>query len=99
MGNNKVAISTPSFLATVERFLSSEIVQPATAQIVQPRIGQMPKILALTTLTNPVEILCRCKGNEERMSYILYAHKEHQVKRERMQEKLNEFCNLFLNKD
>lgn len=42
----------------------------------------MPKILELTTLTNHIEILCRCKSNEERMSYILYTNKEHLVKRE-----------------
>ena len=98
------AYSTTSFLTTVEKFLSSEFVQPATAQIeasnfepssdhaiivqpktaqiVQPEIGQMPKILELTTLTNHIEILCRCKNNEERMFYILYANKEHLVKRE-----------------
>lgn len=98
------AYSTTSFLTTVEDFLSSEFVQPTTAQIeasnfepssnhaitvqpktaqiVQPKIGQMPKILELTTLTNHIEILCRCKNNEERMFYILYANKEHLVKRE-----------------
>ena len=53
------------------------IVQPKTAQFVQPRIGQMPKILELTTLSNHIEILCRCKSNEERIFYILYANKEH----------------------
>ena len=58
------------------------IVQPKTAQIVQPISGQLPKILELTTLTNHIEILCRCKSNEERMFYILYAHKEHLQKRE-----------------
>lgn len=58
------------------------IMQPETAQIIQPRTGQMPKILELTTLTNHIEILCRCKSNEERMFYILYANKEHLVKRE-----------------
>ena len=58
------------------------IMQPETAQIVQPETGQMPKILELTTLTNHIEILCRCKSNEERMLYILYANKEHLVKRE-----------------
>lgn len=58
------------------------IVQPKTAQFVQPAIGQMPKILELTTLTNHIEILCRCKNNEERLFYILYANKEHLVKRE-----------------
>ena len=58
------------------------IVQPETTQIIQPRAGQMPKVLELTTLTNHIEILCRCKSNEERMFYILYANKEHLVKRE-----------------
>ena len=52
-------------------------VQPKTAQIVP-----LPKILELTTLTNHIEILCRCKAQEERMFYILYANKEHLVKRE-----------------
>ena len=51
-------------------------------QIVQPRIGQFPKLLTLTTLTNHIEILCRCKSSEERLFYTLYAHKEHLVKRE-----------------
>lgn len=58
------------------------IVQPKTAQFVQPTVGQMPEILELTTLTNHIEILCRCKSNEERLFYILYANKEHLVKRE-----------------
>lgn len=58
------------------------IVQPKTAQFVQTTVGQMPKILELTTLTNHIEILCRCKSDEERLFYILYANKEHLVKRE-----------------
>lgn len=61
---------------------SSVIVQPKTAQFVQPTVGQLPKILELTTLTNHIEILCRCKTSEERMFYILYANKERLVKRE-----------------
>jgi len=72
--------------AQIETSLSAQdvavIVQPTSAQIVQPRTGQMPKILELTTLTNHIEILCRCKSNEERLFYILYANKEHLVKRE-----------------
>ncbi len=62
--------------------MSSVIVQPKTAQFVQPTVGQLPKILELTTLTNHIEILCRCKTSEERMFYILYANKERLVKRE-----------------
>ena len=64
-------------------FLSSQEANAIVhAQFVQPLAGQMPKILELTTFTNHTEILCRCKSNEERLFYILYANKEHLVKRE-----------------
>lgn len=66
--------SSLAFTETVRRFLGVEFVQPGPAQ--------MPKILELTTLTNHIEILCRCKTSEERMFYILYANKERLVKRE-----------------
>ena len=62
--------------------MANAIVQAMSAQFVQPLAGQMPKILELTTFTNHIEILCRCKSNEERLFYILYANKEHLVKRE-----------------
>lgn len=71
----QIETSQPTQEATV-------IVQPETARIIQPKAGQMPKVLELTTLTNHIEILCRCKSNEERMFYILYANKGHLVKRE-----------------
>ena len=58
------------------------IVQSGTALFVQSQTGQMPNILTLTTLTNHIEILCRCKSVEERLFYILYAHKEHLFVRE-----------------
>lgn len=58
------------------------IVQSGTAQFVQLQTGQMPNILTLTTLTNHIEILCRCKSVEERLFYILYAHKEQLLVRE-----------------
>ena len=96
--------SSETFYATVQKYLSSEfvqsasaqienaillpshempiIVQPPAAQIAQLLAGQMPKILELTTFTNHIEILCRCKSNEERLFYILYANKEHLAKRE-----------------
>ena len=61
---------------------TTEFVQPTSAQIVNSISGPMPKILELTTLTNHIEILCRCKAFEERLFYILYSHKEHLVKRE-----------------
>ena len=71
----QIETSQPTQEATV-------IVQPETAQIIQLPSIQMPKILELTTLTNHVEILSRCKSTEERMFYILYANKEHLIKRE-----------------
>lgn len=72
-------IETQSILPNTD---SNIIVQSAPVQIVQSVLGQMPKILELTTLTNHVEILCRCKSNEERLFYILYANKEHLASRE-----------------
>lgn len=53
------------------------IVQMPSAQIVKQTFKQMPQILELTTLSNHIEILCRCKSNEERLFYILYADREH----------------------
>lgn len=91
--------SSENFASTIEKYLNSEFVQPASAQIgdmrllpqneevvivqtpsaqiVQMPSGQMPKILELISLSNHIEILCRCKSYEERMFYILYANKEH----------------------
>lgn len=50
--------------------------------IVQASSAQIPKILTLTTLSNHIEILCRCRSNEERLFYILYANKEKLLYRE-----------------
>ena len=85
--------SSEAFRNTVQQFFSNGIVQTEFAQltasndeIVQPKTGQFMSLLNLTTLTNHVEILCRCRSQdrsqEERLFYILYAHKEHLVKRE-----------------
>lgn len=72
-------IQSPLLLDTSD---TTVIVQTAPAQIVQPVAGQMPKVLELTTFSNHIEILCRCKSHEERLFYILYANKEHLAKRE-----------------
>lgn len=91
--------SSEKFILTVEKYLNTQFVQPASAQIEDVRLfpqnedvvivqtpsaqivqmpsAQMPKILELTSLSNHIEILCRCKSYEERMFYILYANKEH----------------------
>ena len=90
--------SSETFVSTVEKFLSLEFVQTASAQIEcspkvsslnndvivqtasaqfrQAIIGEIPKVLTLTTFSNHIEILCRCHSQEERLFYILYANKE-----------------------
>ena len=88
--------SSKSFKNAVEKYLGSQIVQPAITQfdnnvsepsnnimkptmnkqIVQMPSGQFPKILFLTTLSNHYDRLGRCRSFEERLFYILYAHKE-----------------------
>lgn len=84
-------IVQPKTAQLTERDLTgiNEIMQIESAQLtasndefVQPKTGQFMSLLNLTTLTNHVEILCRCRSQEERLFYILYAHKEHLVKRE-----------------
>ena len=56
---------------------SNNIMKPTmNKQIVQMPSGQFPKILFLTTLSNHYDILGRCRSFEERLFYILYAHKE-----------------------
>ncbi|KGN87842.1 PDDEXK nuclease domain-containing protein [Porphyromonas gulae] len=63
-----------------EEDIDSTIKSPSI--IVQPLATQLPKILTYTTLTNLIEITCRCQSDEERLFYILYAHKEQLAKRE-----------------
>ncbi len=67
---------------SASNYKQNAIVQSVPAQIIQIPSEQIPKILELTTLTNHIEILCRCKNNEERLFYILYANKEHLASRE-----------------
>lgn len=97
--------SSQAFSSAVTNYLSSEFVQPRTAQLshtnekmlntpsiysdkdkidnlVYRRSFPLPKVLTMTTLTNHIEILCRCKSPEERLFYILYSHKERLKKRE-----------------
>lgn len=61
---------------------STKVADNKPATIVQTSSAQIPKILTLTTLSNHIEILCRCRSNEERLFYILYANKEKLLYRE-----------------
>ena len=85
--NSDFVQSVPAQIEVQSNTLASNykqnvIVQSVPAQIIQIPSEQIPKILELTTLTNHIEILCRCKNNEERLFYILYANKEHLASRE-----------------
>ena len=85
--NSDFVQSVPAQIEVQSNTLASNykqnvIVQSVPAQIIQITSEQIPKILELTTLTNHIEILCRCKNNEERLFYILYANKEHLASRE-----------------
>lgn len=66
--------------ASPKEDIDSTIKSPSI--IVQPLATQLPKILTYTSLTNLIEITCRCQSDEERLFYILYAHKEQLAKRE-----------------
>lgn len=50
----------------------NEFVQLPIAQL-DVSVESMPNVLIVTTLTNHIEILNRCKTNEERIFYMLYA--------------------------
>ncbi|GHU61658.1 hypothetical protein FACS1894123_01360 [Bacteroidia bacterium] len=77
-----------------------KIFQSATEQtekleIVPPMAAQFPNFLNLTTLTNHYEILNTCNTIEERIFYVLYAHRERLNKREMLRcLKNNTFASL-----
>lgn len=54
--------------------VTAEIVQLPTAQLSTD--SSMPEILKLTSFTNHVVILNKCKTSEQRLFYILYANRE-----------------------
>ena len=78
-------------IAQLPEGLRPQIVQAATAQngddfFVQAATAQIgtsiPAILTLTSFTNHVEILNRCKSYEERVFYMLYSYREQLKSRE-----------------
>lgn len=75
--------STTAFTSLIEKLPIKEIVQLPTAQLTQ--LGEIvqfptaqfnmpiPSVLTITTFTNHVEIISRCRTDEERVFYMLYA--------------------------
>lgn len=81
--------SSPFFSETISKYLPTEFVQLPVGQIegdtnsiVQPKVEQLPELLKLTSFTNHISILCNCHSWEERLFYILYAHRERLKKEE-----------------
>lgn len=72
--------SSVEFRSRVESLALPAFVQTDSAQsdgsFVQTDSAQMPRILTLTTFSNHLEILNRCKDAERQIFYILYAYKE-----------------------
>lgn len=86
----------------------NEIVQSVTAQseggaIVQSTPAQFelpfPAILAITSFTNHIEILNRCKSNEERVFYMLYSYHERLKSRELRRCIVSQTYSTLLDKD
>ena len=86
----------------------NEIVQSVTAQseggaIVQSTPAQFelpfPAILATTSFTNHIEILNRCKSNEERVFYMLYSYRERLKSRELRRCIVSQTYSTLLDKD
>jgi predicted nuclease of restriction endonuclease-like (RecB) superfamily len=55
------------------QFQDTTIVQLPTAQIETTSNKPIPALLTITTFTNHVEIMNRCRSDEERIFYMLYA--------------------------
>ena len=63
----------------IPREVNTSLKFPGGLEIVQMPSGQlrsMPEVLALTTFSNLVEIFNRVKSMQERLFYIVYAHRE-----------------------
>lgn len=76
LGSQSIPVTTAQIGDNVSGTSNSEIISTKNTEIVQMASGQFPKVLFLTTLSNHYDILCRCRSFEERLFYILYAHKE-----------------------
>lgn len=95
-------------IAQLDAHGRNEIVQSTTAQseggaIVQSMPAQFelpfPAILAVTSFTNHIEILNRCKSNEERVFYMLYSYRERLKSRELRRCIVNQTYSTLLDKD
>ena len=76
------AYSSAEFLQNISTLALPEFVQTVSAQTADNEIVQMPSaqllnLLNLTTFSNHIAILSKCKIVEQWIFYILYANREH----------------------
>ena len=76
-----------------------EIVQLPTAQLAEQTTTSLPKVLAVTTFTNHVEIFNRCKSFEESIFYMLYAAHQRLKTEELRRSIVNQTYSTLLDKD
>lgn len=103
------AYSSESFASTVEQLELTEFVQSQTAKIAARPIVQLPTaqivsseipaILCLTTFTNHMEILHRCKTLEESVFYMLYAAHQHLKVEELRRSIVNQTYSAIMSKE
>lgn len=103
------AYSSESFASTIEQLELTEFVQSQTAKIAARPIVQLPTaqivsseipaILCLTTFTNHMEILHRCKTLEESVFYMLYAAHQHLKVEELRRSIVNQTYSAIMSKE
>lgn len=101
--------SSEIFASTVEQLELTEFVQSQTAKIAARPIVQLPTaqivsseipaILCLTTFTNHMEILHRCKTLEESVFYMLYAAHQHLKVEELRRSIVNQTYSAIMSKE
>ncbi len=79
-----VQTATAQLLSTDsnEETIDAEIVQTLSAQFPYLSEESLPRLISLTSFSNHIAILNQCKTSEERLFYILYAHRERLKTRE-----------------
>lgn len=73
----KVIYSIESHSKQSNTFMPFEMAQNGNEEIVPFQMAQLPQVLYATGWTNHQLILNRCKSDEEKLFYILYAGHEH----------------------
>lgn len=74
---NVSEFAKPRLTSASDEFVPIEMAQISNSVIVPFEMAQIPNVLFSTGWTNHQIIMSRCKRDEERLFYMLYANKEH----------------------